>query len=138
MMTMDDAMQADASISSTARMDWKPINRAGALDKQQIMGQSIEQDVLHRTPIKCSYTDFYDHNVLLPNGDVYLCCMDYSLKHKLGNLLTTDYYDLFGLIDLRTSNMQYRCDGSICRNCSRAKTMDVSASQHQFWELNDG
>jgi len=25
-------------------------------------------------------------NVLLPNGDVVLCCMDYGLDHILGNL----------------------------------------------------
>jgi hypothetical protein len=37
-----------------------------------------------------------DHrvNVMLPNGDVYLCCCDYGLKHKLGNLLMTNYNDL--------------------------------------------
>jgi sulfatase maturation enzyme AslB (radical SAM superfamily) len=34
-------------------------------------------------------------NVLLPNGDVVLCCMDYGLKHVLGNLITSNYEDLF-------------------------------------------
>lgn len=34
-------------------------------------------------------------NVLLPNGDVVLCCMDWSLKHRLGNLLKSDYRSLF-------------------------------------------
>jgi len=34
-------------------------------------------------------------NVLLPNGDVLLCCMDYGMKHVLGNLLKMDYEDLF-------------------------------------------
>lgn len=29
-------------------------------------------------------------NVMLPNGDVVLCCNDYALKHKLGNLLETN------------------------------------------------
>jgi uncharacterized Fe-S cluster-containing radical SAM superfamily protein len=37
--------------------------------------------------------DFH-HNILLPNGDVTLCHMDWSLKHILGNLLTMDYADL--------------------------------------------
>ncbi len=35
------------------------------------------------------------HNVLLPNGDVVLCCMDYGMKHILGNLLSSDYNSLF-------------------------------------------
>lgn len=36
-----------------------------------------------------------DHNVLLPSGDVVLCCMQYDLRHVLGNLMTVDYADLF-------------------------------------------
>jgi hypothetical protein len=42
---------------------------------------------------KCSRSHF-SANVLLPNGDVYLCCMDYGLEHKLGNLKETHYNDL--------------------------------------------
>ncbi len=34
-------------------------------------------------------------NLLLPNGDVLLCCQDYNMKHVLGNLLKTDYNSLF-------------------------------------------
>lgn len=30
----------------------------------------------------------HPHPVLMPNGDVYLCCMDMNLDHKMGNLLT--------------------------------------------------
>ncbi|MFH1641724.1 MAG: SPASM domain-containing protein [Nanoarchaeota archaeon] len=35
------------------------------------------------------------YNVLLPNGEVILCCMDYGMKHVLGNLLLSDYDALF-------------------------------------------
>ena len=35
------------------------------------------------------------NNVLLPNGNVVLCCMDYGMRHILGNLISTDYYSLF-------------------------------------------
>lgn len=34
-------------------------------------------------------------NVLLPNGDVALCCMDWKLEHTIGNLLVDRYEDLF-------------------------------------------
>jgi MoaA/NifB/PqqE/SkfB family radical SAM enzyme len=34
-------------------------------------------------------------NVLLPSGDVLLCCMDYGMKHILGNLKEQDYESLF-------------------------------------------
>jgi len=34
-------------------------------------------------------------NILLPNGDVLLCCMDYGMNHVLGNLKEQDYESLF-------------------------------------------
>lgn len=36
-----------------------------------------------------------NHNVLMPNGDVALCCMDYGLDHVLGNLTRQSYESLF-------------------------------------------
>ncbi len=36
-----------------------------------------------------------NHNVLLPNGDVLLCCMDYGQDHIIGNLNRMNYEDLF-------------------------------------------
>jgi radical SAM protein with 4Fe4S-binding SPASM domain len=61
----------------------------------------------------------FDHNVVLPNGDVYLCCQDYSLKHKIGNLYTTKFDDL-DRSDIRNcSNMEE--SECICRNCEIAQ-----------------
>jgi sulfatase maturation enzyme AslB (radical SAM superfamily) len=37
----------------------------------------------------------FRHNILLPNGDVVLCHMDWSLQHILGNLLKQDYASLY-------------------------------------------
>jgi radical SAM protein with 4Fe4S-binding SPASM domain len=30
-------------------------------------------------------------NVVVPNGDVYICCQDFGLKHKIGNLFEYHY-----------------------------------------------
>lgn len=38
--------------------------------------------------------DEFDHNVVLPDGNVYLCCNDWSLKHCIGNLYETHYDNL--------------------------------------------
>src|SRR5207247_553993 len=71
--------------------------------------------------VSCAMTPFYDHNVLLPNGDVVLCCMDYSLKHRLGNLLQQSYEDLFlspELARLRVENARpgfSKC--TLCKSC---------------------
>lgn len=135
-------MGHDTLVARGSTLDWSPLSRAGNLDLQSIGEQSIEKTPTHTGPLMCSFTPFYDHSVLLPNGDVVLCCMDYSLKHKLGNLLREDYYDLFmsgELAALRRENMQYvqetrQIDRSLCRSCSRAKRLHTTEQSAQFWE----
>ena len=61
-----------------------------------------------------------DHNVLLPNGDVALCCMVYDLKHVLGNLKTRTYESLFTGKEYSRVMRGLAGDESIdiaCRNC---------------------
>lgn len=71
--------------------------------------------------IKCNGNRF-NQNVLLPNGDIYLCCEDYGLEYKLGNLLEQDYKDLFKS-DTHKKIMAGLEDDSIdilCRKCERS------------------
>jgi FkbM family methyltransferase len=44
--------------------------------------------------LTCGCDEALYHNVVLPNGDVSLCCMDYSLKQIIGNLYTQEYDDI--------------------------------------------
>lgn len=47
-------------------------------------------------PLQCSACGpKIDHNILLPNGEVLLCCMDYAQEHVIGNLIHGDYEGLF-------------------------------------------
>lgn len=47
-------------------------------------------------PIRCrSAGNLFNHNVLLPNGDVIICCMDYGMQHILGNLISSNYTSIF-------------------------------------------
>lgn len=66
--------------------------------------------------------DFYKQ-VLLPNGDVALCCMDYGLKHILGNLYYQNYQELFEGIEYQyiLDAMQDDSLEIICRYCERAQ-----------------
>jgi len=70
------------------------ISRAGNLWKTESKGSYCKKSPEHR------------QNVVLPNGDVYLCCMDYGLKHKLGNLLGQNFNDLY-----RSGNFD------LCKSC---------------------
>jgi len=61
-----------------------PNSRAGHLWDEEIRNNAGE----------CARAPYHNINVMMPNGDVYICCNDYSLKHKLGNLFETNYDDL--------------------------------------------
>ena len=79
--------------------------------------------IFHQGAIMCNSPSGLKHNILLPNGDVYLCCMDYGLTHKLCNLLTGDYRNLFKKNEFRDIerklNNEKRGD-VICRHCEYA------------------
>ena len=55
--------------------------------------------------------DLY-HNILLPNGDVSLCCMDYNLEEILGNLYTQEYDDIMPKKNT-TYDMCSRCENGV-------------------------
>ena len=80
-------------------------------------------DVEWKCGITCASTPFYDHNVLLPDGRVVICCMDYSLQHVIGNLEKQSYYELFQGEEhkrVTLSNMSTDPEmkkNSICTNC---------------------
>lgn len=64
------------------------------------------------------------HNVLLPSGDVALCCMDWNLKHMIGNLVESTYESLFESSEFRRV-LRGHADDSIdilCRGCEIART----------------
>lgn len=42
----------------------------------------------------CGCDERLYHNIMLPNGDVSLCCMDYGLEEITGNLFKQDYNDV--------------------------------------------
>ena len=99
-------------------------DRAGTLDKDQVKAQPIAFIPKHEGPIKCSKTDLYNQGVLLPNGEVLLCCMDYDKKHVMGNLLEQDYADLqtnpamARLLELNA--LPHYTSESLCKSCTDA------------------
>ena len=49
---------------------------------------------VHDSAVMCGRDEYVYNNVLLPNGDVVLCCQDFGLKHILGNLLENKYENI--------------------------------------------
>lgn len=123
-MTMDKNNNFDQEILEIVdktTFNFKAISRAGNLK-----GEKTEYVVSpkHSEPIYCGKTPYYNQNVLMPNGDVALCCMDYGLQHIIGNLNSQEYWELFetkSIQEVRKNNMlnEY-LDKTICRNCEWA------------------
>ena len=61
--------------------------------------------------LTCGCIEDLYHNILLPNGDVSLCCMDYGLKHITGNLYEQSYND-----SIPDNNESF----DLCRTCENA------------------
>jgi Iron-sulfur cluster-binding domain len=107
---------------------WQGHTRADSLNLEQIGGQTNISITPHNSfSLTCASTPFYDRNVLLPNGDVVLCCMDYNLKHIIGNLLTQSYEEIFkgkpllDLIEINESPEYSKC--SICKSCENIREL---------------
>ena len=76
-------------------------SRAGNLLGEAIIKPELEKwmyrvnhAVVNDNMSTCNCIEELYHNVVLPNGDVVLCCMDYDLKHILGNILEQDYEEI--------------------------------------------
>lgn len=58
-------------------------------------------------------------NVLLPNGDLALCCMDWGLKHVIGNLHQKKLSDIYkgkAFVDL-LKRLEMEDSDILCREC---------------------
>ncbi|PPQ39732.1 Iron-sulfur cluster-binding domain-containing protein [Rhodoblastus acidophilus] len=108
---------------------WTGHSRAGSLGEAQ--GERVGASATPRNgfALACASTPFYDHNVVLPNGDVVLCCMDYGLQHVIGNLLDSGYYDLFAAPELNRLRVENQKPGfsacSICKSCDNVVNADA-------------
>lgn len=70
-----------------------------------------------------------NHFMLLPDGSVCLCCMDFGMKHVLGNLVEMNYWEIRHSAELQEVKRGMLWDDSkdiLCRNCSYGrKLLDI-------------
>ena len=67
----------------------------------------------------------FNHNVILPDGTVCLCCQDFGMDHVLGNLLTQSYEQIMqgeALQNLRRLMRSEKYGDCICRRCPVAES----------------
>lgn len=93
----------------------KMISKAGNLKKFKKLN--------HKGPIMCNSEFGLQHSMLLPNGDVQLCCMDNAVQYKIGNLLTQSYNSLYTGAQFRLIEKQLKNEKQgdvLCRHCEMA------------------
>lgn len=76
---------------------------------------------VYDVPVRCQENRFFS-NVVMPNGDVSVCCSDFSVKHILGNLLTTKLKDIHKSEAIKQflRKMNEGDPTFICNNCHYA------------------
>jgi radical SAM protein with 4Fe4S-binding SPASM domain len=121
-MTMDEHAQVSSEITvATNPVNWYLHTRADNLDISKIQSQPVHISPKYEFVVECTRNKNLHSNVLLPNGDIVLCCMDYSLKHILGNLFKDSYQDILNskeLARVRELNNQLKfSDKVLCRSC---------------------
>jgi hypothetical protein len=116
-------------IFSNVGQNLQMYSRAGNLEKEALLkpelldlkDKYISTD--NGAPCTCSSPDKFanfalekfKHTVMLPNGDMTICCQDYELKHILGNLFTQEYKDLIPVVGTSFE---------LCRYCENGKKIE--------------
>ncbi len=93
-------------------------DRAGNVDSNKVQG--VEKEKKGR--LICTYCggDTLNRNVLLPNGIVLMCCMDYGMEFVLGNLLDGSYDEICRGINkskYRKKMKSIQNGDILCRHC---------------------
>ena len=108
----------------------QPIKKAGFRVNIQIVNDragninessSLVNRCYWKGPIRC--VSGMSRFVLLPNGETFLCCMDFGLDHCMGNLLNVRYEDLCQSPSFNdiVSAMKRPGPDIICRRCNYAR-----------------
>jgi len=111
-------------------------DRAGNLDNEYLPHQHKQGELVC---VNCG--EGMNHNVLLPDGTVLLCCMDYGMKHIMGNLLYQSYYEIIFSNEAETVRRGLNDDSlnTLCRTCCNAKkAMEIYGDYEIFkdWVKN--
>lgn len=92
------------------------MDRAGIIKDDSLCSSRFKEGKL-----RCDRSEEFNQWVLLPDGTVTLCCMDFGLRHPLGNLINNDYNYIINDTPYKkvTANSRKRYNGEflLCRNC---------------------
>lgn len=80
------------------------------------------QTLYSAQPVYCINSGrLLDHNVLLPDGTVLMCCMDYGMTSVFGNLFTQTYDEVLNSEGANMARHNLFEQGCLCRKCTNAR-----------------
>ena len=99
------------------------LDRAGNLKGDNLVSKCIRSG-----KIVCGICgNALNRNELLPDGTLLLCCMDYSMKHVLGNLKEQPYEEIMNGEEIKRvkRGMEFDFEKDVlCRSCSSANLVN--------------
>jgi sulfatase maturation enzyme AslB (radical SAM superfamily) len=98
----------------------RDVPRGGVHQAERIVRAGLLQTPSRQGPLHCRWGRC-EQNVLLPNGDVVLCCMDYGMEHWLGNLRRESYESLEVIRKQVLACLSTDSEPVICRHCCYAE-----------------
>jgi DNA repair exonuclease SbcCD ATPase subunit len=124
------------AIPSNSKLITEIHNRAGNIENDYVESKENKGEIIC---INCE--DDVHHNVLLPDGTVLLCCMDYGMKHILGNLLMQSYEDIHKSEEARRVQSGLKDDSVdiLCRKCVNARNIHEVYEEYKLfadWQRN--
>lgn len=72
-------------------------------------------------PITCKKHPKLRENIIMPNGDVQLCCSDFGLDEKIGNILHQEYDEIFSSDTFRDVVERMKTGDIMCNSCEYAR-----------------
>ena len=102
-------------------------DRAGNLNTEKVKQKVTKPIITAAKPSGKLRCERIYQNVLLPNGDVVLCCMDWSAEYVLGNLKRDRFEDLYRSETFRRVLRGLKDPGVdlLCRTCYMAQSGDA-------------
>ncbi len=68
-------------------------SRAGNLENEGV-SEKYTITTAYDGPVICGRDEYIYNNVMLPNGDIVLCCQDYHMDHILGNIYEQSFAEV--------------------------------------------
>ena len=91
-------------------------DRAGNVESQPHYQVDINRRIYC---VNCG--NLLNHNVLLPDGTIIMCCMDYGMTEIFGNLFVQSYEEIIDSETARRMRQKMLGEDCLCRKCTNVR-----------------